>query len=109
MNAIATHTGSFRLYVPRSLGGVEVDPVTYACAQEELARHGAATRGPFKQRARARGGARGSPTRQPRRFTPTDRTSCSRCRSPFRWLLFASWIWVTATSDDHPVDGLPEP
>ena len=30
-------TGSFRLYVPRSLGGVEVDPVTYACAQEELA------------------------------------------------------------------------
>jgi alkylation response protein AidB-like acyl-CoA dehydrogenase len=31
--------GFFRLYVPRSLGGAEIDPLTYARAQEELARH----------------------------------------------------------------------
>lgn len=34
--------GFFRLYVPQSLGGSEVDPLTYAKAQEELARHDAA-------------------------------------------------------------------
>lgn len=31
--------GFFRLYVPSSLGGSEVDPLTHARAQEELARH----------------------------------------------------------------------
>ncbi|MGH2986576.1 MAG: acyl-CoA dehydrogenase family protein, partial [Solirubrobacterales bacterium] len=34
--------GFFRLYVPRSLGGTELDPLTYARAHEELARHAAA-------------------------------------------------------------------
>ena len=34
--------GFFGLYVPRTLGGLEVDPLTYARAQEELARHDAA-------------------------------------------------------------------
>ena len=31
--------GFFRLYVPHSLGGAELDPLTYARAQQELARH----------------------------------------------------------------------
>ena len=34
--------GFFRLYVPRSLGGLQVDPVTHARVQEELARHDSA-------------------------------------------------------------------
>jgi alkylation response protein AidB-like acyl-CoA dehydrogenase len=34
--------GLFRMYVPRSLGGLQVDPVTHALVQEELARHDSA-------------------------------------------------------------------
>jgi len=34
--------GLFRLYVPRSLGGLQVDPVTHARIQEELSRHDSA-------------------------------------------------------------------
>lgn len=34
--------GLFRLYVPQSLGGLEVDPVTHARVQEELSRHDSA-------------------------------------------------------------------
>lgn len=34
--------GFLRLYVPRALGGLEVDPFTHARTQEELARHDAA-------------------------------------------------------------------
>jgi alkylation response protein AidB-like acyl-CoA dehydrogenase len=34
--------GLFRMYVPRSLGGLQVDPVTHACVQEELSRHDSA-------------------------------------------------------------------
>jgi alkylation response protein AidB-like acyl-CoA dehydrogenase len=35
-------TGLIRAYVPRSLGGLELDPVSHALAQEELARHDSA-------------------------------------------------------------------
>ncbi len=34
--------GLIRMYVPRSLGGLETDPVSHALAQEELARHDSA-------------------------------------------------------------------
>lgn len=34
--------GLFRLYVPRALGGLQVDPVTHARVQEELSRHDSA-------------------------------------------------------------------
>lgn len=34
--------GFMRMYVPRSLGGLEVDPLTHLLVQEELARHDAA-------------------------------------------------------------------
>lgn len=34
--------GLFRLYVPHSLGGLQVDPVTHARVQEELSRHDSA-------------------------------------------------------------------
>lgn len=34
--------GLFRMYVPRSLGGLQVDPVTFARVQEELSRHDSA-------------------------------------------------------------------
>lgn len=34
--------GLFRMYVPRSLGGLQVDPVTHARVQEELSRHDSA-------------------------------------------------------------------
>jgi alkylation response protein AidB-like acyl-CoA dehydrogenase len=34
--------GFLRMYAPRSLGGLEVDPVTHAQVQEELARHDSA-------------------------------------------------------------------
>ena len=41
MNALRD-AGFFRLYVPRSLGGLQADPVTHALVQEELARHDSA-------------------------------------------------------------------
>jgi alkylation response protein AidB-like acyl-CoA dehydrogenase len=34
--------GFFRMYVPRSLGGLEVDPLTHTRVQEELSRHDSA-------------------------------------------------------------------
>ena len=34
--------GLFRMFVPRSLGGLQVDPITHARVQEELSRHDSA-------------------------------------------------------------------
>jgi alkylation response protein AidB-like acyl-CoA dehydrogenase len=40
--AAIREAGFFRMYVPRSLGGLEVDPITHTQVQEELARHDSA-------------------------------------------------------------------
>lgn len=40
--AALREAGLFRMFVPRSLGGLEVDPVTHALVQEELSRHDSA-------------------------------------------------------------------
>lgn len=40
--AAMREAGLFRMYVPRSLGGLEVDPITHARVQEELSQHDSA-------------------------------------------------------------------
>ena len=40
--ALIREAGFLRMYAPRSLGGLEVDPMTHALVQEELSRHDSA-------------------------------------------------------------------
>lgn len=119
--------GFLRLYVPRTLGGAEVDPVTYARAQEELARHDAAA-GWLLQAA---GSSAWWCSRLPDETVaeiyaggPDQLLSVSfpvpmeavRTDGGFRLsgqrafasnVSDASWIWVTAASADETVDGQP--
>ena len=119
--------GFFRLYVPRSLGGAEVDPVTYARAQEELARHDAAA-GWILQAA---GSSAWWCSRLPDSTVgeiyadgPDRLLSVSfpvpmeatRSNGGFRLsgqrsfasnVSDADWIWVTAACADETVDGAP--
>lgn len=117
--------GFFRLYVPRALGGSEVDPLTYARTQEELARHDAAAAWALQ--------AAGSSAwwcsrlsadtvdeiyaagpdqllavsfpvpmdavREPDGFRLSGRRSFASNVSD------ASWVWVTAVCPDETVDG----
>lgn len=119
--------GFFRLYVPRSLGGAEVDPLTYACAQEELARHDSAA-GWMLQAA---GSSAWWCSRLPHETVeeiyaggPDQLLAVSfpvpmeAVRHDGGFLLSgrrsfasnvsdASWVWVTAVCPDEGVDGAP--
>lgn len=119
--------GFFRLYVPRRLDGAEVDPLTYARSQEELARHDAAA-GWLLQAA---GSSAWWCSRLPDEAVaeiyaggPDQLLSVSfpvpmeavRVDGGFRLsgrrsfasnVSDASWIWVTAASPDDTVDGAP--
>ena len=119
--------GFFRLYVPRSLGGAELDPLTYAHVQEELARHDAAAAWVLQ--------AAGSSAWWCSRL-PDETVSEIYAEGPDRLLsvsfpvpmeaarfdggfrlsgrrAFASnvsdadWIWVTASCPDETADGSP--
>jgi indole-3-acetate monooxygenase len=119
--------GFFRLYVPRSLGGTELDPLTHAQAQEELARHDAAAAWALQ--------AAGSSAWWCSRLVdetveeiyrdgpdqllavsfpvPMDATledggfRLSGRRAFASNVSDASWVWVTAVCPDEVVDGAP--
>lgn len=119
--------GFFRLYVPRALGGAEVDPVTYARAQEELARHDAAAAWTLQ----AAGSSAWWCSRLPDETAaeiyadgpdqllavsfpvPMDAVSVeggfrlSGRRGFASNVSDATWIWVTAASPHDTVDGAP--
>ena len=119
--------GFFRLYVPRALGGAEVDPVTYARAQEELARHDAAAAWTLQ----AAGSSAWWCSRLPDEAVaeiyadgPDQLLAVSfpvpmeaaRVEGGYRLsgrrgfasnVSDASWVWVTAASPDDTVDGVP--
>ena len=120
-------TGFFRLYVPRSLGGVEIDPVTYARAQEELARHDAAAAWTLQAAGSSAWWCSRLPDQTAREIYadgPDQLLAVSfpvpmaavRVEGGFQLsgrrgfasnVSDASWIWVTATSEDDTVDGVP--
>lgn len=119
--------GFIRLYVPRSLGGAEVDPLTYAMAQEELARHDAAAAWLLQ----AAGSSAWWCSRLPDetvgeiyRDGPDQLLAVSfpvpmdavRADGGFRLsgrrsfasnVSDAGWVWVTAAVPDETVDGAP--
>jgi alkylation response protein AidB-like acyl-CoA dehydrogenase len=119
--------GLFRLYVPRSLGGLEVDPLTHACVQEELARHDSAAAWALQA---AGSGAwwcsrlpaetakeiyRDGPDRLLAVSFPIP-MEAARVDGGFRLsgrrgfasnVSDAAWIWVTATVQDETVGGEP--
>ena len=116
-----------RLYVPRALGGAEVDPVSYARAQEELARHDAAAAWTLQ----AAGSSAWWYSRLPDETAaeiyaegPDQLLAVSfpvpmdaeRVEGGFRRsgrrgfasnVSDATWIWVTAASPDDTADGAP--
>lgn len=120
-------SGFFRLYAPRSLGGTEVDPLTYARAQEELARHDAAAAWTLQ----AAGSSAWWCSRLPDetveeiyRDGPDQLLAVSfpvpmearRDAGGYRLsgrrsfasnVSDASWVWVTAVCPDETVDGTP--
>ena len=119
--------GFFRLYVPRSLGGAELDPLTYARAQEELARHDAAAAWALQAAGSSAWWCSRLPdetveeiyrdgpdqllavsfpvpmeaTREEGGFRLSGRRSFASNVSD------ASWVWVTAVCPDEAVDGAP--
>lgn len=119
--------GFFRLYVPRSLGGTELDPLTHAQVQEELARHDAAAAWALQ----AAGSSAWWCSRLPDDTVaeiygdgpdqllavsfpvPMDATRedggfrLSGRRSFASNVSDASWVWVTAVCPDETVDGTP--
>ena len=119
--------GFFRLYVPRALGGAETDPLTYARAQEELARHDAAAAWTLQ----AAGSSAWWCSRLPADTVdeiyrdgpdqllavsfavPMDATRVrdgfllSGRRSFASNVSDASWMWVTAVCPDETIDDAP--
>lgn len=119
--------GFFRLYVPRALGGAEVDPVTYARAQEELARHDAAAAWTLQAAGSSAWWCSRLPDETvaeiyadgpdqllavsfpvPMEAVPVEGGyRLSGRRSFASNVSDASWIWVTAASPDDTVEGTP--
>jgi alkylation response protein AidB-like acyl-CoA dehydrogenase len=119
--------GFFRLYVPRSLGGVEIDPITYACAQEELARHDAAAAWTLQAAGSSAWWCSRLPDETAREIfadgpdqllavsfpVPMDAVrvdggfQLTGRRGFASNVSDASWIWVTALCADEIVDGAP--
>jgi indole-3-acetate monooxygenase len=119
--------GLLRLYVPHDLGGAEVDPLTYACVQEELARHDAAAGWALQAAGSSAWWCsrlpdetveeiyRGGPDQLlavsfpvPMDAARTDRGfRLSGRRSFASNVSDASWIWVTAVCPDETLDGSP--
>lgn len=121
------NAGFFRLYAPRALGGAEVDPLTYARAQEELARHDAAAAWTLQ----AAGSSAWWCSRLPDETVdeiysdgpdqllavsfpvPMDAVKVgggyrlSGRRSFASNVSDASWVWVTASCPDETIDGAP--
>lgn len=119
--------GFFRLYVPRALGGAEVDPVTCARAQEELARHDAAAAWTLQAAGSSAWWCSRLPDETvaeiyadgpdqllavsfpvPMEAVPVEGGyRLSGRRSFASNVSDASWIWVTAASPDDTVEGAP--
>ena len=119
--------GFFRLYVPRSLGGTELDPLTYAQAQEELARHDAAAAWALQAAGSSAWWCSRLPDETVQEIyqdgadqllavsfpVPMDATRedggfrLSGRRSFASNVSDASWVWVTAECPDETVDGTP--
>ena len=78
-------SGFFRLYVPRALGGAETDPLTYARAQEELARHDAAAAWTLQAAGSSAWWCSRLPADTVDEIYRDGPTSCSPSRSPCRW------------------------
>jgi len=120
-------SGFFRLYVPRSLEGAEVDPLSYAKAQEALARHDAAAAWALQAAGSSAWWCSRLPDetvdeiygRGPDQLlavsfpVPMDATRekdgfrLSGRRSFASNVSDASWVWVTAVCPDDTVDGAP--
>lgn len=119
--------GFFRLYVPRALGGTQLDPLTYARAQEELARHDAAAAWALQAGGSSAWWCSRLPDETVQEIygdgpdqllavsfpVPMDATRedggfrLSGRRSFASNVSDASWIWVTAVCPDETVDGAP--
>jgi len=123
--------GLFRMYVPRSLGGLQVDPVTHARVQEELSRHDSAAGWMLQAVASSAWWCSRLPTETseeiygdspdqvlsvsfafPYEGTPVDGGLRLSGQRPFASNVSdASWIWVTSLTMDNgepvTVEGAP--
>ncbi|MGH3516241.1 MAG: acyl-CoA dehydrogenase family protein [Haloechinothrix sp.] len=122
--------GLFRLYVPRALGGLQVDPVTHARIQEELSRHDGAAGWMLQATASSAWWCSRLPTETAQEiYADPDTTLAVSFPFPFEGeavdgglrlsgqrpfasnVSDASWIWVTSLTlvDGEPmlVDGAP--
>ena len=119
--------GFFRLYVPRALGGAEIDPVTYARAQEELARHDAAAAWTLQAAGSSAWWCSRLPDETVAEIYAGGADQLLAVSFPVPMVAVrveggyrlsgrrgfasnvsdASWVWVTAASPDDTVDGAP--
>lgn len=119
--------GLLRLYVPRSLGGAETDPLTYACAQEELARYDPAAAWVLQAAGSSAWWCSRLPDETVEEIYATGPDQLLAVSFPVPmdaarvdggFLLNgrrsfasnvsdASWVWVTAVCADETVDGAP--
>ncbi len=123
--------GFFRLYVPRSLGGLQADPVTHALVQEELARHDSAAAWMLQATSSSAWWCSRLPSETAEEIYGETLTRSSPSRSPIPFegervdgglrlsgqrafasnVSDASWIWVTSLTVDNGepdmVDGAP--
>jgi indole-3-acetate monooxygenase len=123
--AIMRDAGLFRMYVPRSLGGSEVDPVTHTRVQEELSRNDSAAGWALQGNAASAWWASRLPTETAEEIYSTGPDTFLAASFPFPVeavavnggfrltgqrpfasnVSEASWIWLTAleVEDGQPV------